>query len=87
MQTLTTTQARKDLFKIANRVTTGNEIVRVTTKTGDFAIISVDLLEDIEETVYLESIPGLVNSVKESKAQIRKGQYITLENLEKEYDL
>ena len=50
-------------------------------------VMSLDELESLEETAEILSIPGALKSIKESMKQIKKGQGITLEELEKKYNL
>ncbi len=87
MQTLTTTQARKDLFNIAKRAAHDNEIINISTKYGDIVIVSRDFFDGIEETLYLDSIPGFYDSIKKSQQEIKEGKFITLEDLRAKYDL
>ncbi len=50
-------------------------------------IMSMEDVESWEETMELMAIPGLLKSLKRSEGQFKKGQYITLEELQKKYNL
>jgi antitoxin YefM len=39
----------------------------ITSKKGDAVLLSKDDWESLQETLYLQSIPGLVESIKEAE--------------------
>jgi|GEM_PF-1195619 len=63
------TKARTNLFTIADMVIDTGEIVNVSTKKGNFIMLSDDEYRSFVETIYLYSIPGyrekLIESIKE----------------------
>jgi prevent-host-death family protein len=61
MNTINITNARKDLFKIVRQVVESHELIHITGKQGDSVIISVEDWKNIQETLYLTSIPGMGN--------------------------
>lgn len=59
------TQARANLFKLADQVIKFNEVVNVTTKDGNIVIMSEEDYRGLMETLYLCSIPGMKESIIE----------------------
>lgn len=61
------TSARQNLFQLISDVNKGfNPINIVNSKGDDAVLISGSDWRDIEETIYLNSIPGYVDSVNEA---------------------
>ena len=64
MITINITKARKNLFQLVSDVNVGfNPITIVNSKGKNAVLISEDEWKNIEETLYLASIPGLVDDV------------------------
>lgn len=63
--TINITNARKDLYKLIEQVLESHEPVRITGKKGSAVIISEEDWKNIEETLYLTSIPGMRESIIE----------------------
>ena len=64
MSTINITKARQNLFQLVSDVNVGfNPITIVNNKGKNAALISEDEWKNIEETLYLSSIPGLVDDV------------------------
>ena len=59
------TQARSNLFKLADQVIKFNDIVNITTKDGNVVMMSEEDYRSIMETIYLYSIPGMAESIIE----------------------
>ena len=57
-------QARANLFKLLEQVNRESEPCIITSRKGDGVLISKDDWESIQETLYLQSIPGLVESIQ-----------------------
>jgi len=69
--TINITNARKDLYKLIDQVIESHEPVHITGKKGTAVIISEEDWKNIEETLYLTSIPGMRESIIEGmKANI-----------------
>ena len=67
MEIINITNARQNLFQLISDVNKGfNPINIVNSKGDDAVLISGSDWRDIEETIYLNSIPGYVDSVKEA---------------------
>ncbi len=66
MNTINITNARQNLFKLVSDVNIGfNPITIVNNKGKNAVLISEDEWKNIEETLYLTSIPGMVDNIKE----------------------
>lgn len=71
MSTINITNARQNLFQLVSDVNIGfNPITIVNNKGKNAVLISEDEWKNIEETLYLSSIPGLVDDVN----KIRKNE-------------
>lgn len=71
MSTINITNARQNLFKLVADVNVGfNPITIVNNKGKNAVLISEDEWKNIEETLYLSSIPGFVNDIN----NIRKSE-------------
>ena len=64
MSTINITNARQNLFKLVSEVNIGfNPITIVNNKGKNAVLISEEEWKNIEETIYLSSIPELVNNI------------------------
>ncbi|MGC9312105.1 MAG: type II toxin-antitoxin system Phd/YefM family antitoxin [Sediminispirochaetaceae bacterium] len=63
MNSINITNARKNLFKLVEQVVNSHEPVHITGKNGAAVIISEEDWKNIEETLYLTSIPGMRDSI------------------------
>ena len=71
MSTINITNARANLYQLVSDVNVGfNPITIVNIKGKNAVLISEDEWNSIEETLYLSSIPGLVNNIND----IRKNE-------------
>ena len=60
-------QARANLFKLLEQVNRESEPCIITSRKGDGVLISKDDWESIQETLYLQSIPGFAESIKQAE--------------------
>ena len=68
MSAINITNARQNLFQLVSDVNIGfNPITIVNNKGKNAVLISEDEWKNIEETLYLSSIPGLVDDVTNIK--------------------
>ncbi len=79
MKTINATRARTSLYKLIDTANESNEPIQITGKRGNAVIISEDNWRAIQETLYLVSIPGMRES-------IREGLETTLEECSGELD-
>lgn len=68
MTTITATEARKNLYKLVDRVQESHDPVQITGKRGNAVLISEDDWHAVQETLYLVSIPGMRESIREGLA-------------------
>ncbi len=68
MDVLSASQARANLFKLLEQVNQDSKPRIITSRKGDGVLISKDDWESLQETLYLQSVPGLVESIKEAEA-------------------
>ena len=76
--------ARANLPGLVSRVGKSMERVTITVNGKPMAtLISEEELESIEETAEILAIPGALKSIKKGEKQIKKGQFVSLEDLDK----
>jgi prevent-host-death family protein len=68
MSIITATKARAKLYRLINEVTLFHKPIIITSKRGNAVLISEDDWRAIQETLYLLSIPGMRESIKEGLA-------------------
>lgn len=68
MATTNATNARQNLFKLIEQVNADHEPVLITGKRGSAVLLSEEDWHAIEETLYLNSIPGVAESIQEGLA-------------------
>ncbi len=79
MKTISATEARRSLYRLLDEVTLSSQPVQVTGKRSSVVIVSERDWRALEETVYLMSVPGMAES-------IRNGMATPLENCIEELD-
>ena len=65
MTSITVTHARKDLYKLMDQVAQTHEPVIITGKRSSSVLISAEDFAAIQETLYLQSISGMTQSIIE----------------------
>lgn len=68
MGTTNVTHARQNLFRLIERVNKEHEPLLITGKKGSAVLVSEDDWRAIEETLFLNSIPGMTESIREGMA-------------------
>lgn len=63
MSTINITNARKDLYNLIEAVNTYHEPALIVGKRANAVLISEDDWSAIQETLYLDSIPGMTDSI------------------------
>ena len=69
MTTITATKARESLYALINEVRESHEPVQITGKHGNAVLISEEDWRSIRETLFLHSIPGMVDSIQQARAE------------------
>jgi len=62
--TLSASEARKRLYNLVDEVKDSHEPVQIVGKRSSAVLISEEDWKAIEETLYLDSIPGMRESIK-----------------------
>ncbi len=65
MSSINITNARKELYKLVQRVNSTHEPVEITGKNSNAILIGEEDWRSIQETLYLSSIPGMRESIIE----------------------
>lgn len=65
MKTIKVTDARKDLYKLIDRVQEEHEPIYITGKNSSAVLLSQDDWRAVEETIHLLSVPGMRESIIE----------------------
>lgn len=65
MTTLTATEARRRLYSLVDEVKESHEPVQIVGKRNSAVLISEEDWRAIQETLYLTSIPGMRESIRQ----------------------
>jgi antitoxin YefM len=65
MKTINATKARSKLYKLIDDAHESSEPIQITGKRGNAVLVSEDNWKAIQETLYLVSIPGMRDSIRE----------------------
>jgi antitoxin YefM len=65
MKTLTATKARKEIYRLIDEASETHEPIQITGKRSNAILVSEDDWRSIQETLYLTTIPGMADSIKE----------------------
>ena len=63
---MTVSQARKNIYKIMDETAQTHQPIMITGKRNNVVMLSEDDWNAIEETLFLNSIPGMASSIKEA---------------------
>ena len=66
MQVITVTEARANIFQLMDQVAECHEPVMLTGKRTNVVMVSEEDWRGIQETIYLSSIPNMVESIVEA---------------------
>jgi prevent-host-death family protein len=67
METLSASEARENLFSLVEQVNQDHLPRVITSQKGDAVLLSKEDWDSLQETIYLQSIPSLVDSVRASE--------------------
>jgi len=68
MPTLSATEARTKLYRLIDQASSSHEPIVITGKRGNAVLISEEDWRSVQETLYLLSIPGMRESIREGLA-------------------
>ena len=63
------TNFRKNIFEYLNQAVIYNDVINVNTKNGNAVLISEEDYNNMLETLYLVSIPGMTRSIQNAKTE------------------
>jgi prevent-host-death family protein len=69
MTTLTATKAREKLYRLIDEAAASHEPVLITGKRSNAILLAEDDWRSIEETMFLLSVPGMRESIREGLAE------------------
>jgi antitoxin YefM len=73
MKTITASKARMNLYRLIDETAVTSEPVQITGKSADAVLVSIDDWMAIQETLYLFSIPGMGESIRNGmKTPVKK---------------
>lgn len=81
MTEFTATEARQNWFQLVRRSAKGHVPVRITSKEGDVVLISEEDYESLLETLELLSVPGMRESIREARRDIKAGRTKSLKEI------
>jgi len=67
MTTISATQARSQLYKLIDEANASHAPIQITGKRGNVVLLSEEDWSAIQETLFLQSIPGMVESIQEAR--------------------
>jgi prevent-host-death family protein len=68
MKTLSATEARANLYRLLDEVAVTSEPIQITGRRASAVLVAEDDWRALQETVYLSSMPGLADSIREGLA-------------------
>ncbi|MGB0372571.1 MAG: type II toxin-antitoxin system Phd/YefM family antitoxin [Opitutales bacterium] len=69
MNSITATKARDNLYALIDEANASHRPIQITGKRGNVVMISADDWRSIEETLFLNSIPGMVDSIEQARKE------------------
>lgn len=69
MTAVPATTARANLYRLIDQVNEESEPLTITGQRGNAVLIGEEDWRGIQETMYLESVPGLAASIREARAE------------------
>lgn len=67
--TLTASEARANLYRLMDQTAESHQPVTIVGKRNDAVLVSAEDWQAIQETLYLLSVPGMRESIKEGMAE------------------
>lgn len=69
MQTLSASEARANLYRLLDETAQSHQPIGIQGKHNSAVLVSAEDWEAIQETLYLLSVPGMRESIKEGMAE------------------
>jgi len=67
MTTISATKARSQLYKLIDEANDSHEPIQITGKRGNAVLLSETDWSAIQETLYLNAVPGMVDSIQQAR--------------------
>jgi prevent-host-death family protein len=78
MKTLQITQARQHLYSVVDEAIAHSEPIQIATKRGSVVLVSKEDWDSMQETLYLASVPGFIESIKAAE----EGEWLSEDEVE-----
>lgn len=65
MKTITVSKARETLYRLLDEAARSHEPIQITGKRNNVVLISEEDWNSVQETLYLLSVPGMRESIRE----------------------
>lgn len=69
MTTLTASEARANLYRLMDQVAESHQPIAISGKNSSAVLVSAEDWQAIQETLYLLSVPGMRESIKQGMAE------------------
>ena len=69
MSTINVTTARSNLYRLIDQVSEESRPVRIAGPRSTAVLVSEEDWEAIQETLYLQAIPGMVDSIRQAREE------------------
>lgn len=69
MKPVTAKEAKDNLYSLIDEIASSHQPISIKGKNNDAVLISREDWEAIAETIYLNGIPGMVESIKKAAAE------------------
>ena len=69
MNTLTASEARANLYRLLDQTSETHQPITITGKRNSAVLVSSEDWESIQETLYLLSVPGMRDSIRDGMAE------------------
>jgi len=69
MSTINVTTARYNLYRLIDQVSEESRPVRIAGQRSTAVLVSEEDWEAIQETLYLQAIPGMVDSIRQAREE------------------
>jgi prevent-host-death family protein len=69
MRTLTASEARTNLYRLMDQLAESHQPILISGKRTNSVLLSAEDWDAIQETLYLLSVPGIRESIKEGMAE------------------
>lgn len=69
MTAVSATAARSNLYRLIDQVNEESQPLTITGQRGNAVLVGEDDWQAIQETLFLESVPGLTESIRQARAE------------------